>query len=331
MDRDRRGTISREIATLFRAGTLTGLGDGQLRARFITGDGEAAEQAAGRLDWPVGSVKGRLARGRERLRARLARRGLTPSAGRPGSMLPAGRTPTSVPLPVIHSLSLAAVRFAAGRAETAGVVSASVVELTRGALGAMRTSEFASLGSLLLAAGIIAEGTGLLAQHQAGDALKTPPARRPLPDATGARAADIVAQAQPQAGEALPPGADRKGPDAAESVTLETVPPVVVETIPRAGSDDIDPGLTEIKITYSKDMQDGNWSWTTLDETSFPEMSGKPRYLGDRRTCVLPVKLKPGKTYATWLNSHKFRNFKDTTGRPAVPYLLVFRTRAEGG
>ena len=39
----------------------------------------------------------------------------------------------------------------------------------------------------------------------------------------------------------------------------------------------------------------------------------------------------PGKTYAIWLNSQKFRNFKDTAGRPAVPYLLVFRTRAEAG
>ena len=45
-----------------------------------------------------------------------------------------------------------------------------------------------------------------------------------------------------------------------------------------------------------------------------------------KRTCVLPVKLEPGKTYAIWLNSQKFGNFKDTDGRSAVPYLLVFRT-----
>ena len=41
----------------------------------------------------------------------------------------------------------------------------------------------------------------------------------------------------------------------------------------------------------------------------------------------LPVALEPGKTYAIWINSEKFNNFKDTDGRSAVPYLLVFRTK----
>jgi RNA polymerase sigma-70 factor (ECF subfamily) len=47
----------------------------------------------------------------------------------------------------------------------------------------------------------------------------------------------------------------------------------------------------------------------------------------DRRTCILPVKLQPGKTYAVWVNSQKFRNFRDAKGQPAVPYLLVFKTK----
>jgi len=42
---------------------------------------------------------------------------------------------------------------------------------------------------------------------------------------------------------------------------------------------------------------------------------------------VLPVKLEPGKTYAVWVNSEKFDNFKGADGRSAVPYLLVFKTR----
>jgi RNA polymerase sigma-70 factor (ECF subfamily) len=49
-------------------------------------------------------------------------------------------------------------------------------------------------------------------------------------------------------------------------------------------------------------------------------------HLKDKRTCVVKVKLEPGKTYAIWLNSEKFHNFKDADGRPAVPYLLVFQT-----
>jgi Bacterial Ig-like domain len=113
----------------------------------------------------------------------------------------------------------------------------------------------------------------------------------------------------------------------ADDVTLESVPPAVVKTVPEAGVGDVDPKLTEIKVTFSKEMQDGTWSWSALSEESFPKVDGKPKYLADKRTCVLPVKLEPGKTYAIWINSEKFGNFKDANGRSAVPYLLVFKTK----
>lgn len=112
----------------------------------------------------------------------------------------------------------------------------------------------------------------------------------------------------------------------AEDVELETVPPVVVKTVPEAGADDVDPGLTEIAVTFSKDMQPGSFSWSTMSKESFPTVDGQAAYR-DARTCVLPVKLEPGKTYALWVNSAKFGNFKDADGRSAVPYLLVFRTK----
>jgi RNA polymerase sigma-70 factor (ECF subfamily) len=113
----------------------------------------------------------------------------------------------------------------------------------------------------------------------------------------------------------------------ADDVTLDSAPPVVIKTVPEAGADGVNPKLTEIKVTFSKDMQDGSWSWAMISKDSFPNMSGKPKYLSDKRTCVLPVKLEPGKTYAIWVNSEKFDNFKDAEGRPAVPYLLVFKTK----
>jgi RNA polymerase sigma-70 factor (ECF subfamily) len=109
-------------------------------------------------------------------------------------------------------------------------------------------------------------------------------------------------------------------------VTLESVPPVVVKTVPEAGAANVEAGLTEIKVTFSKDMQDGSWSWSTLSEGSFPTVDGKPKYQADKRTCVLPVKLEAGQTYALWINSQKFGNFKDAGGQSAVPYLLVFKT-----
>ena len=117
------------------------------------------------------------------------------------------------------------------------------------------------------------------------------------------------------------------GPTRADDVSVDTAPPVVVETVPMAGISAVDSTLREIKVTFSKEMRDGTWSWSTLSRESFPELDGKPKYLADKRTCVLPVKLAAGKTYAIWVNSEKFRNFKDAAGRSAVPYLLVFKTK----
>jgi RNA polymerase sigma-70 factor (ECF subfamily) len=123
-------------------------------------------------------------------------------------------------------------------------------------------------------------------------------------------------------------------PAIASELSLESAPPVVVKTMPVAGATEVDPELAEIRVTFSKAMQDRSWSWSTWGEENFPETAGEPRYLADGRTAVLPVKLRPGRFYATWLNSERFENFKDRNGRPAVPYLLTFvtasRTAASG-
>jgi len=116
-------------------------------------------------------------------------------------------------------------------------------------------------------------------------------------------------------------------PARADDITLETVPPVVVKTVPEAGAGDVDPKLSEIKVAFSKDMKNRGWSWVTYSKESFPKLDGEPKYLADKRTCVLPVKLEPGKTYAIWVNSEKHGNFMDADGRSAVPYLLVFKTK----
>ena len=113
----------------------------------------------------------------------------------------------------------------------------------------------------------------------------------------------------------------------ADEVTLDTVPPVVVSTFPAAGSAEVDPALKEIRVTFSKTMRDGSWSWSMIDRAHFPRQAGDPKFSGDKLTCLLPVELEPGKTYAIWVNSEKLRSFSDTEGRPAVPYLLVFRTK----
>jgi len=109
--------------------------------------------------------------------------------------------------------------------------------------------------------------------------------------------------------------------------TIDTLPPVVVKTVPEAGSTTVAPGVVELKVTFSKPMTDQSWSWSTAWEKSDAEVVGKPKYEADGKTCVLKVKLEPNKTYGYWLNSQNFKNFNDSEGRPAVPYLLVFNTK----
>lgn len=109
--------------------------------------------------------------------------------------------------------------------------------------------------------------------------------------------------------------------------TFEAAPPVVVSTVPATGDEDVDPSLGEIRVTYSKPMMDGSWSWSQDLSKPFPRATGEPRYLPDGKTCVLPVKLEPGTSYVIWLNSQKFGNFKDRDGLSAVPHCLHFQTR----
>src|SRR5262245_31408553 len=105
--------------------------------------------------------------------------------------------------------------------------------------------------------------------------------------------------------------------------TVASMPPVVISTVPVAGATDVDPNLKEIKVTFSKEMADG-CSWSTAWKDSSPEITDKPKYSADHRTCTAAVKLEPGHTYGFWLNSQNFGNFKDKDGRSAVPYLFVF-------
>ena len=109
-------------------------------------------------------------------------------------------------------------------------------------------------------------------------------------------------------------------------LSARKTPPVVVKTFPEAGATGVDPDLRELRVTFSKPMRDGSWSWVKLSDGTFPKMTGAPRYL-DNQTCVLPVQLQPGVVYAVWLNFENATNFQDDAGQAALPYLLIFQTR----
>ena len=74
-------------------------------------------------------------------------------------------------------------------------------------------------------------------------------------------------------------------------------------------------------------MMDGCWSWAYTKEEDFPQMTGQPYYDVTNKINTLPVKLESGKSYIIWINSEKFKNFKDKSGTPAFPFKFTFTTK----
>jgi len=144
------------------------------RAAFVLCylQGHTNEEAAERLGCPKGTILSRLARGRERLRSRLARRGLALSVGGLATVLSQNAVSAAVPAALVSSTIQAAIPFAAGQA-VAGLVSASVASLTEGVLHTMFLTKLKFATAALLALATLGTGVGLFSyQTLAGPANK---------------------------------------------------------------------------------------------------------------------------------------------------------------
>jgi RNA polymerase sigma factor (sigma-70 family) len=124
-------------------------------------EGKTNEEAAQQLRWPVGTVKGRLNRAREMLRARLRRRGVAVSVG----LLSTALVPAASALPagLLNVTARAGLCFAAGNA-AAGLASAQAVALTKGVLRTMLLSKLKVVAALVLAVAVLG-GAGGIAYH----------------------------------------------------------------------------------------------------------------------------------------------------------------------
>src|SRR5437660_686438 len=99
-------------------------------------EGKTQEEAARQLGCPLGTIRSRLAQGRKLLHDRLARRGLTLSAGALGTLMAADSLSAAVPAAMQDATLKAGLQFAAGNAADQ-LVSAAVAGLVKGGLRTM--------------------------------------------------------------------------------------------------------------------------------------------------------------------------------------------------
>ncbi len=105
-------------------------------------------------------------------------------------------------------------------------------------------------------------------------------------------------------------------------------PPQVVKAVPDNGDVNVDPNLSEIRITFDQRMDTGGRSIVGGGE-SFPPIADHIRW-ENARTVVIPVKLEPDHEYWLSINNQQFRNFRNVRGESAVPYPIRFVTGGAG-
>jgi RNA polymerase sigma factor (sigma-70 family) len=127
--------------------------------------GQTRDEAARAAGCSPSTLKRRLERGKERMRARLARRGIA----LPAALLAAGLAQgakAEVPRLLTAAAVKAGVLVAAGQAATA-VVSPRAAALATGAIRAMTVSRVKTVGGLLLVVALLGAGAGLVASAPA--------------------------------------------------------------------------------------------------------------------------------------------------------------------
>jgi RNA polymerase sigma factor (sigma-70 family) len=158
-------------------------------------EGHTNAQAARQIGCPKGTVLSRLTRGRERLRARLARRGVVLSGGMLSAVLISRACEAAPPVALVGETVKAAIPFAAGQA-AAGLVAARPAAWTEGVLKAMFMTKLKIAAAIILVVALGATGVGLLTPALLAQQRGAPP-ERARPDA-GRERGDVRGTSRPE-------------------------------------------------------------------------------------------------------------------------------------
>jgi RNA polymerase sigma factor (sigma-70 family) len=165
--------------------------------------GRTGDEAAREVGCSESTLKRRLERGKGRLRARLARRGLALPAAILAAGLASGAK-AAVPGPLAAAAVKAGLLTAAGRAVT-GVISIRAAALAGAALRAMALSKVKTVGAFLIAIALLGAGTALLASSPPAAAPPAAAEQLPMPPPASAKVASEDAPKMTVSGRVLDP------------------------------------------------------------------------------------------------------------------------------
>ena len=221
-------------------------------------EGKSNEEAARQLHWTKGTVSGQLARGRDLLRHRLARRGIALSAGAMARAITQTASAAVVPPALVESAVHGALAFTTATA--AGSVYATT--LARETLHAMFLSKCRTVAALVVAALVIVGGAGAVTYHHV---------HRPAPEAIADNPAGKSSPNTQPATQEQPPHHDIMDRDRADKV------PVVLRVRlvkPAAGVDKY--GWDEVEVLHVLKNTSGQHFGKTLSVAFVNTRTGVP-------------------------------------------------------